>query len=160
MPRLTTGDVVRPRELRTVHGDPIRFPDRTRLTHLAFRGRAGCPAGRQHVYRVADRYVDLLAAGVREIAVFRSGAPRLRRRYPGLPFAVVADQRRRLCAEFGVPAAPVRTLLHRARPADVLVCPDGRVAAVRYGRSVGDHWTVEDLLLIAGQARRPPHPRS
>ena len=31
-------------------------------------------------------------------------------------------------------------------PADFLIAPDGRLAAVKYGRNAYDQWTVDELL--------------
>ena len=98
---------------------------------------------------------------------------------PGLPFPVIADPRRLLYAEFGVArsratgrrphnwravAAAVGEGYggaaafgwgeqHGGLPADVLVRPDGRVVAVRYGRHVDDHWSVDELLHLAASRR-------
>lgn len=35
-------------------------------------------------------------------------------------------------------------------PADILLAPDGRVVAARYGAHVDDHWSVEDVLALRG----------
>jgi len=39
-------------------------------------------------------------------------------------------------------------------PADFLISPDGRVAAVKYGRHAYDQWAVDDILALAAEARR------
>ena len=31
-------------------------------------------------------------------------------------------------------------------PADLLIAPDGRIAAVKYGKNAYDQWTVDELL--------------
>ena len=45
-------------------------------------------------------------------------------------------------------------------PADFLIAPDGRVAAVKYGQHAYDQWTVDELLEHAQPVRRdhPPRP--
>jgi peroxiredoxin len=40
-------------------------------------------------------------------------------------------------------------------PADILVAPDGRVIAARYGAHAGDHWDVDELLAHVAGAPRP-----
>jgi peroxiredoxin len=42
------------------------------------------------------------------------------------------------------------------RPADFLIAPDGRIAAVKYGRHAYDQWTVDELL---DHARHLDHAR-
>ncbi|MFD0687398.1 peroxiredoxin-like family protein [Actinomadura fibrosa] len=37
-------------------------------------------------------------------------------------------------------------------PADFLITPDGRVAAVKYGEHAYDQWSVDELLSLAAQA--------
>ena len=63
---LNIGDIVRPLELTTIHGNPVRIPDSERLTHLQFRRFAGCPACNVHLRSIARRHEDILAAGIRE----------------------------------------------------------------------------------------------
>ncbi|MET7753925.1 peroxiredoxin-like family protein [Streptomyces sp. NPDC005389] len=36
-------------------------------------------------------------------------------------------------------------------PADFLITPDGRVAAVKYGEHIDDQWSVDELLTLAAQ---------
>ena len=38
-------------------------------------------------------------------------------------------------------------------PADLLIAPDGRVLAVKYGDHAADHWSVDELLVLAGRLR-------
>ncbi|MCT4356115.1 AhpC/TSA family protein [Streptomyces sp. Je 1-79] len=38
-------------------------------------------------------------------------------------------------------------------PADFLITPDGRVAAVKYGEHADDQWPVDELLTLAAAAR-------
>lgn len=39
-------------------------------------------------------------------------------------------------------------------PADFLIEPDGKLIAAKYGGHAGDHWSVDELLAVAGAARR------
>jgi hypothetical protein len=38
-------------------------------------------------------------------------------------------------------------------PADFLIGPGGRVLAAKYGKDVDDHWSVDELLDLAKNAR-------
>jgi hypothetical protein len=40
---------------------------------------------------------------------------------------------------------------HSGLPAEFLISSDGRVLAVKYGKSVDDHWSVDELLALAGR---------
>ena len=72
MSQLTVGDVVRPLELTTIHGNSVRIPDSERRVHLQFRRYAGCPACNVHVRSIARRLGEILAAGICEVVVFHS----------------------------------------------------------------------------------------
>lgn len=155
----------------------MRIPDSDRLIHLQFRRYAGCPVCNLHLRSFARRHDDLVAAGIREVAVFHSSAATMREFQGQLPFAVVADPGRTLYAEFGVGTmsplaalnprswrAAARALTrapslrgaagrgekHLGLPADFLIGPGGRVRAAKYGRIVDDHWSVDELLALAG----------
>src|SRR5712692_6726584 len=147
-------DVMSRRELVTIHGTPLRIPDTGRLVHLQFRRYAGCPVCNVHLRSIARRHEDLLAAGIREVAVFHSSAETMLEFQGQLPFAVIADPGRKLYDEFGVgKMSPLAALDPRAwraagraltrtpslrgatgkgeehlgLPADFLIAPDGRV---------------------------------
>ena len=52
------------------------------------------------------------------------------------------------------PLGPVKPTGGRfGLPADVLIAPDGRIAALKYGRHAYDQWTVDELLDHARPAR-------
>ena len=52
------------------------------------------------------------------------------------------------------PLGPVKPTGGRfGLPADVLIAPDGRIAALKYGRHAYDQWTVDELLDRARPAR-------
>jgi hypothetical protein len=95
-----------------------------------------------------------------------------------LPFAVVADPKRKLYDEFGVHNS-VRGMLNRdvaravgrgvrqtrsarslagslgptenhlGMPADFLIASDGAVVARKYGKHADDQWSVDELLRLA-----------
>jgi hypothetical protein len=102
------------RELETVTGAVITIPDPDRLVHLQFRRFAGCPICNLHLHTFQVRYGEILAAGVREVAVFHAPTEELRPYVSELPFDVVGDPHRRLYVEFGVESAPRALLNPRA----------------------------------------------
>jgi len=120
------------RELTSVSGDPIAVPDATRLVHLQFRRFAGCPVCNLHLQSLVRRHDEILAAGIREVAVFHSSAQELLVYEGDLPFAVVADPERKLYAEFGVESSP-RALLDPRAWLPILRAVVHSVAAVATG---------------------------
>jgi peroxiredoxin len=177
MNRMNAGDVLIPHDLMTINDQPVRIPDGSRQVHLQFRRYAGCPVCNLHLRSFAARHEEILAAGIREVVVFHSRAETMREFQGRLPFAAVADPQRLLYAEFGVGMmnplvaldprswrAAARALSrapslhgamgrgerHRGQPADFLIAADGRILAARHGRRVDDHWSVDDLLGLAG----------
>ncbi|WP_028478760.1 peroxiredoxin-like family protein [Nocardia sp. CNY236] len=177
MTTIAVGDIVAPHELRTIDATTIPVPDPNRMVHLQFRRYAGCPICHLHLRSIAQRYEEVVAAGVTEIAVFHSTVDALRHYQGELPFAVVADPHRVLYAEFGVESTPsaiahprtwvsaargavhqrsVRAMIgrgedHFGRPADFLIAPDGRLLARKYGTLADDHWPVEEVLSLAAR---------
>lgn len=166
--------------MRILDGRHVRIPDRTRLVHLQFRRFAGCPVCKLHLRSIAQRHAELVAAGVLELAVFHSTEEVMRKYQQDLPFAAVADPGRRLYVEFGVEESLRSVLDPRAwgaiarglmalgagkeagesttgLPADFMVAPDGRVLARKYGVHADDHWSVDEILALAGvwQASQP-----
>jgi len=113
---LETGDRIAVRELEAVTGERVPVPG-DGLTHLQFRRFAGCPICNLHLRSVARRHDEIVAAGVREVAVFHSPAGELLPYVGELPFPVIADPRKTLYREFGVESAPRALLDPRAWPA-------------------------------------------
>jgi peroxiredoxin len=181
---LMPGMTVLPRAVRTLDDGHFRIPDRTRLVHLQFRRFAGCPVCKLHLRSIAQRHAELVAAGVLELAVFHSTEEVMRKYQQDLPFAVAADPGRRLYVEFGVEESLRSVLDPRAwgaiarglmthgagkeagesatgLPADFMVAPDGRVLACKYGAHADDHWSVDEILTLAGvwrASQRGPKP--
>jgi len=176
MPRLKIGDVVRSRELSTIHRNRVGIPDTDRLVHLQFRRYAGCPACNVHLRAIARRHDELLAGGISEVVVFHSRRETMLDFQGALPFAAIADPGKKLYAEFGVGTmsplsafdprswrAVYRALTrspslrgamgkgeaHMGLPADFLIGADGAILAVKYGAYVDDHWSVDELLALA-----------
>lgn len=187
---VATGDVLKPRELQTIHGDPVQIPDPEWLVHLQFRRFAGCPICNLHLQSIAQRHDEILAAGIREVVVFHSHTETMLELQGELPFTAIADPEKKLYAEFGVESSltsvlhpralltAVRTFTSRSAwkiarqarslsgaadrdeeylglPADFLIDPDGRVLAAKYGTYADDHWSVDELLDLAGHHRVP-----
>jgi hypothetical protein len=109
--RVTAGSVITARELETVAGPAIRVPDPDLIVHLQFRRFAGCPICNTHLRSVARRHDEITAAGIREVVAFASTAEQLRSMLREVPFAVIADPRRTVYAEFGV-GTSARSVLH------------------------------------------------
>lgn len=169
--RWKAGDTISARVLVASDDSQVAIPPVTGLTHLQFRRFAGCPICSLHLAKLGTRRAEIEAAGVAEVVVFRSSNDALRSYHAEVPFACVADPDGVLYEEFGVRSSP-RSLFHpRAMvtymqgvaaagsllgsfskddhlglPADFLVAPEGRLAAVHYGEHADDGWSVDDLL--------------
>ena len=175
MPRIDTGDVVAERELSDIDGANVVVPDPERTVHLQFRRFAGCPICNLHLRSISARHDQIVAAGLREVAVFHSSAEAMREYQDELPFTTIADPDKELYREFGVESSPRAVLSPRAwsaaargmrgsgsmrgaagigeqhlgLPADFLIGSDGRVLATKYGRHADDQWSVDELLALA-----------
>jgi peroxiredoxin len=176
MTQFTAGDAVRRHDLVTIHGKPVRIPDPDLLVHLQFRRYSGCPVCNLHMRSVAARHDEILAAGIREVAVFHSDPDTMLGFQGWLPFAAVADPAKALYAEFGVGTMRTTNALkprswraaarglasapslrgigskgqsYRGLPADFLIGPNGTILAAKYGRYTDDHWPVDELLALA-----------
>ena len=108
--RIQPGAVIEPRELLGVRLEHVRIPDSQQLVHLQFRRFAGCPVCNLHLHSITQRHAELVAASIREVAVFHSTIDELLPHVRDLPFSAIADPEKRLYGEFGVESAP-RALL-------------------------------------------------
>jgi peroxiredoxin len=175
MTEANVGNVVKHRELVTIHGEPVQIPEPERLVHLQFRRYAGCPICNMHLRSITQHHEQIVAAGIREVVVFHSSAETMLEFQGELPFAAIADPDKKLYAAFGVesslkavlnPRAPLagfraRGVVHCVRgamgigethlglPADFLIAPDGVVLAAKHGKHASDQWSVDDLLDLA-----------
>jgi peroxiredoxin len=95
------GDLIRNRELVTIHGTRIPLPDPERLVHLQFRRYAGCPVCNMHLRSFAKRDSEIVAAGIKEVVVFHSSTEKMIEFQGQLPFAAIADPQKKLYAEVG-----------------------------------------------------------
>jgi peroxiredoxin len=110
--KISPGETVPARQLKTISGAPVSFPDSSRLVHLQFRRFAGCPICSLHLRSFINRQSELEEAGVQEIIFFHSGEEDLRKYMGDLPLALVADPQKTLYREFGVEAS-LRNFLKR-----------------------------------------------
>lgn len=176
MPRIKPGAVIRERTLKTIKSEQVQIPDSMHMIHLQFRRFAGCPFCSMHLGTIVRRYDEILAAGIREVVVFRSTDAALRSHHADIPFAIVADPKDELYNEFGVGSRLRSVLDPRALwaaangvvrmlpklpgippwgkgalglPADFLISTDGRVLASNYGVHAYDQWPVDQLLDLA-----------
>ncbi len=108
---IAPGDVITARELTTIRSRRIQVPHPDFLTHLQFRRYAGCPVCNLHLQSMARRHDEIVAAGIREVAVFHSSVRDMLPHQGQLPFDVIADPDRKLYDEFGVTTSP-RAVLH------------------------------------------------
>lgn len=109
--RISSGAIIRQRELVTIHSEAIRIPDKEKLVHLQFRRFAGCPVCNLHLRSFVRRHKQIEDSSVEEVVVFHSTAEVLLPHAGDLPFAVVADPSKQLYAEFGVESG-LRALLN------------------------------------------------
>ena len=174
--KVRAGDVLEPRVLVSIHGEPVPIPDRNAIVHLQFRRYAGCPVCNLHLRSITRRLDEILEAGIREVVVFHSRVETMLELQGLLPFAAIADPEKKLYAEFGVEkmspwmalnprswraagrAVTQATTLrgatgkgeeHLGLPAEFLISSDGRVLAAKYGEVADDHWSVDELLALA-----------
>lgn len=100
--RLAAGALIPARALKTIHGRPVSIPAPDRLIHLQFRRFAGCPVCDLHLHSFARRQDAIREAGIEEVVIFHSSAKEILPFAGDLPFAVIADSRKELYAEFGI----------------------------------------------------------
>lgn len=161
MRRIQVGDVLGMRELVTIRSERVQLPHPTDLVHLQFRRFAGCPICNLHLRSIAQRHLELVGAGIHEVAVFHSPVAELLPYQSDLPFAAIADPEKQRYAEFGGESslravlsasawgAAVRGAITKCPskpkgesklglPADFLIAPDGEVLACKYGVHASD----------------------
>lgn len=163
-------------ELENIRGQSVRIPDpQSCYVHLQFRRYAGCPVCNLHLQSFAKRIGEIEEAGVREAVVFHSSAKEMQLYQSALPFDTVADPEKKLYRAFGVGASPLSLLNPKVwgaiaagvvstrpatvaeggktgLPADFLIAPDGRIVALHYGTHADDHWSVDALIALTGDA--------
>ena len=165
---------------RDVHGNVVTLDVAAGThVLLVFLRYASCPMCLLHLRELQQRYPELRKAGLEVIAIFHSPAGSIARHAGrlGLPFPVVADPTFALYARYGVGSSwlglTVSAILPSfyvafgramrfgfwggaidgdvARmPADFLISSHGTVRAAHYGRTIGDHLSLDEVLRIAG----------
>ena len=183
--KFAPGDTAPAIAASTIHGKPAHVPDPLpRYVHLQFRRFAGCPVCNFHLLTMGRRHAEIAAAGIRQLVFFHSSREEMLKYQAQLPFDCIADPGKKYFKAFGVETS-VRTLLNprvfwsglrwilvarrfytRAEngilglPADFLVDAQGRIVACKYGAHADDHWEVDELLQLAGEAHsaRPVPP--
>ena len=174
------------RDARDVRGIPVSLDVPTgNHVLLVFLRYASCPMCLLHVRELQQRYSELRAADIEVIAVFHSPAGSIARHAGrlGLPFPVVADPAFALYARYGVgsswlglAASAILPSFYAAyaramrfgfwggaingdmarMPADFLISSPGTVRVAHYGRSIGDHLGLDEVLCIAGSGSPAP----
>ena len=160
-PRLRAGDLAPSIRATSVRGAEIAIPDRrSGLTHVQFLRFAGCPVCNLHLQEFIKRNAELHAAGIREVVLFHSEANFIDDYYGELPFAIVADPRREIYAQYRIEKSPWAILSPRAwpglvkgyrlkkagtldsttfgLPADFLIDFTGRIVRCAYGAHSSD----------------------
>lgn len=99
---IDTGSVLGKHRFAAAGGEQIEIPDAGRLLHLQFRRFVGCAFCNVHLRSFEVRHDEIVAAGIREVVVFRSTAEQLQRYHGDVPYDVVLDPKGRLYDEFGV----------------------------------------------------------
>jgi peroxiredoxin len=183
--KLAPGDAAPAIAASTIHSRAVRVPDPLpRYVHLQFRRFAGCPVCNFHLLTMGRRHAETAAAGIRQLVFFHSSREEMLKYQAQLPFDCIADPGKKYFKAFGVETS-VRAILNprvfwsglrwilaarrfytRAEngilglPADFLIDAHGRIVACKYGAHADDHWDVDELLLLAGEARaaRPVPP--
>lgn len=148
---------------------------RGRRIMLSFYRYASCPLCNLRMHELIRNY-PRLQPDIELVAVFQSPADSIRQ-YVGrqdAPFPVVADPERQLYARYGLesswggffgsflrsPLQPVKAMANgylpgkvegpmNALPADFLIDEKGVVQLAYYGRDIGDHLPLEQVLAFA-----------
>lgn len=168
--KVKVSEKIAPFSLETITGESQTVPDPSRkFTHLQFRRFAGCPICNFHLHTFSKRADDLEAAGIKEVIMFHSSVEEMRKYQDNLPFATVADPKKKFYKQFGVETSWLALLHPKAMwaaakgallgkmglkmengplglPADILLDRLGTVVAVKYGSHAYDQWEVSELL--------------
>ena len=170
--KLKPGDTVPATTMDAVTGDAIHLSGGRGLVHLQFRRFVDCPICNTHIAEFRKRAKEIEAAGITEAIVFHSSPTSIRSHQKDVPFSMIGDPKKALYRKFGVETslafvspkalgAALRGMAHGhfalrfagggpfGLPADFLIAPTGRIAAVKYGADAYDQWSVDELLTLA-----------
>ena len=174
MNRLAAGAPAPTLTVTTLDGQHVRIPEKGRWTLLCFLRYASCPMCNLRVRELSRSATELESAGISWLAVFHSPEKRLEKHLPPATWShVIPDNERRLSLQYRtrrswagmlfsvfVPSFYWRfaqTLRHgywggavdhafHSMPADFVVSPDGVIQLAHYGRHIGDHVSVAQVL--------------
>lgn len=175
--RLQNRDVAPDFAVADLSGAPIRLDDyRGSWVLLSFYRYASCPLCNLRVYEVSGRIAGWEARGLKVIGVFQSPSEKIMQ-YVGrqdVPFVVLPDPQQKLYALYHVRHSWLgfikawlmrlpeiyRSVIHKQFfpgsveggihriPADFMIDPSGKIAAVFYGKDIGDHMPFEKIEAI------------
>ena len=149
---------------------------------LMFHRYAGCPMCNIRLHHFAREFPELHARGLEAVAFFHSPAKEIRKHAGGreYSFILAADPKFRVYRQYGVETSWAKLMMSFARPsvfaemlralrqgflggkmpmqiakmpADFFIRPDGRIHAVKYGRSIGDHMSREAIECALHESR-------
>ena len=158
-------------------GGTVRLADLAgRRTLLTFHRFASCPLCNLRIHRLVGVHPALQEAGLAVVAFFQSPAESIRQGVgrQGAPFPILADPDRVVYDQYRVESTsspssmpPARRMLDAMEglsrgflprnidgdtgllPAAFLLREDLVIATAHYGRDVGDHLPIEDVLAFA-----------
>jgi peroxiredoxin len=168
--KVKVGEKITPFTVETITGNSQTVPDPSqKYTHLQFRRFSGCPICNFHLHTFSKSVGDLEAAGIKEVIMFHSSVEEMLKYQDNLPFATVADPKKKFYKQFGVETSWLASLHPKALwagingiligkmglkmengafglPADILLDHMGKVIDVKYGTHADDQWEVSELL--------------
>ncbi|TGK33289.1 redoxin [Leptospira gomenensis] len=181
---LKVGDAAKDFSVRDYLGNSIRLEDlRGKNTLLAFFRNAECALCNLRMHQLINAYPDLQSRGLKILAVFESGADRIRASVgsKSVPFPLIPDPENDLYRLYGVGFSwigVVKTILTAKKeiqeaadlgfemkkapgmkmdrmPAEFLIGPDLRLKLVKFSKKVTDHIPLNDLKSIVADFRQP-----
>lgn len=186
--RLSVGDVARDFVVTDLDGRRHALQDyRGRRLLLSFYRYAACPLCNLRIHELSKHLDEFEKLGLSTLAIFQSPADSMRRHLEknAMPFPIVADPERLTYATYGLESSLVGfavamvhprsivalvkgflpgrmegdKLLH---PADFVIGPDQKVETAYYGKHIGDHLPLSDLLACGLPADEvaPPAPQT
>ncbi len=158
-----------------VHGHDVDLSKlKGQKTYLAFERNAGCPVCNLHTHQLLAHAETLQRHGVVVVMIYESTVEKMKE-YLGdtiYPFHFVADPQNKLYHLYGVERSMMKVmrglfhgLMSKVRegtrlfrkpmkqdghmdrvPAEFVIDDKGKISVAHYGRFVGDHLPVADLL--------------
>lgn len=172
--RLRTGENAPDFQVQNMEGVRVTLSTpRKKLLMLSFFRYASCPLCNLRVHELIKNH-DLFRERVDVVAIFQSPAEKIRQ-YVGkqdIPFAIIPDPDKELYRLYRVESSwlgflkawsvtihkvfdaviahrflpgSVENELHRI-PADFIIAPDNRILRSYYGKDIGDHLPLSEIL--------------